>query len=48
MGYGSINHPVDRDPLCGYTGIIKDRCPQCNRLEGERYLLIELGELQAI
>ena len=34
MGYGSINHPVDRDPVCGYTGIIKDRCPQCNRLEG--------------
>lgn len=35
MGYGSINHPVDRDPVCGYTGIIKDRCPKCNRLEGD-------------
>ncbi|MEE0516176.1 MAG: anaerobic ribonucleoside triphosphate reductase, partial [Emergencia sp.] len=22
IGYGSINHPVDRDPVCGYTGII--------------------------
>lgn len=34
IGYGSINHPVDRDPLCGYTGIIGDVCPKCNRLEG--------------
>ena len=28
IGYGSINHPVDRDPVCGYTGIIGDECPQ--------------------
>ncbi len=34
VGYGSINHPVDRDPVCGYTGIIGDRCPKCGRLEG--------------
>jgi ribonucleoside-triphosphate reductase len=20
MGYGSVNHPVDRDPVCGYNG----------------------------
>lgn len=33
IGYGSINHPVDRDPLCGYTGIIGDVCPQCGRKE---------------
>jgi ribonucleoside-triphosphate reductase len=33
IGYGSINHPVDRDPICGYTGIIKDSCPLCGRLE---------------
>ena len=33
IGYGSINHPVDRDPVCGYTGIIGDRCPKCGRLE---------------
>jgi len=33
VGYGSINHPVDRDPVCGYTGIIDDACPSCNRLE---------------
>lgn len=31
IGYGSINHPVDRDPICGYTGIIGDVCPQCGR-----------------
>lgn len=34
IGYGSINHPVDRDPVCGYTGIIDDICPKCGREEG--------------
>lgn len=33
IGYGSINHPVDRDPLCGYTGIIDNECPMCHRTE---------------
>jgi ribonucleoside-triphosphate reductase len=33
VGYGSINHPVDRDPLCGYNGIINDTCPKCGRRE---------------
>ncbi len=33
MGYGSINHPVDRDPVCGYNGIIGDTCPKCGRAE---------------
>ncbi len=33
VGYGSINHPVDRDPICGYTGIISEVCPRCGRLE---------------
>lgn len=33
IGYGAINHPVDRDPVCGYTGIIDDVCPQCGRTE---------------
>lgn len=31
IGYGSINHPVDRDPVCGYNGIIGDICPKCGR-----------------
>ncbi len=35
IGYGSINHPVDRDPVCGYTGIIGDTCPKCGRGEDE-------------
>ena len=33
IGYGSINHPVDRDPICGYNGIIGDTCPGCGRKE---------------
>lgn len=33
IGYGSINHPVDRDPVCGFNGIIDDVCPQCGRTE---------------
>ncbi len=35
VGYGSINHPVDRDPVCGYTGIIDNECPHCHRKEDE-------------
>ncbi len=33
IGYGSVNHPVDRDPVCGYTGIIDNQCPCCGRTE---------------
>lgn len=33
VGYGSINHPVDRDPACGFTGVINDECPRCGRTE---------------
>ena len=35
IGYGAINHPVDRDPVCGYVGVIKDTCPRCGRKDGE-------------
>ena len=35
IGYGSINHPIDRDPVCGYTGIIADVCPGCGRRESD-------------
>lgn len=35
IGYGSINHPVDRDPVCGYNGIINDTCPCCGRSEAD-------------
>lgn len=37
IGYGSVNHPVDRDPVCGYTGIIKDECPHCHRQDRRSY-----------
>jgi ribonucleoside-triphosphate reductase len=35
IGYGSINHPLDRDPECGYSGVINDVCPGCGRNEDE-------------
>ncbi len=35
IGYGAINHPVDRDPVCGYVGVINDVCPKCGRKEFE-------------
>lgn len=35
IGYGSINHPVDSDPVCGYQGVIEDECPKCGRKEGD-------------
>ncbi|MEG2571051.1 MAG: anaerobic ribonucleoside-triphosphate reductase, partial [Clostridia bacterium] len=35
IGYGSINHPLDRDPVCGYRGIIGDECPACGRTEDD-------------
>ena len=45
IGYGAINHPIDRDPVCGYTGIIDDVCPRCGRHEGEGVPLSKLREL---
>ena len=45
MGYGAINHPIDRDPICGYTGIIGDVCPRCGRREGEGVPLEKLHKL---
>ena len=35
IGYGAINHPVDRDPVCGFVGVIGDVCPGCGRHEFE-------------
>lgn len=35
IGYGAVNHPVDRDPVCGHTGIIGDVCPSCGRQEND-------------
>jgi len=45
FGYGAINHPVDRDPVCGYVGIINDVCPKCGRKAGEGVPVDKLKEL---
>lgn len=45
IGYGAINHPVDRDPVCGYNGIIGDVCPRCGRKDGEGVPLEKLQKL---
>ncbi|MCI8612315.1 MAG: anaerobic ribonucleoside triphosphate reductase [Clostridia bacterium] len=37
IGYGSVNHPVDRDPYCGYTGVIGETCPKCGRKENDEH-----------
>jgi len=42
IGYGSINHPVDRDPICGFSGVIKDNiCPVCGRNEDDSDIKFE-------
>lgn len=46
VGYGSINHPVDRDPVCGYVGVIGDVCPRCGRRSGESISPEKLAELR--
>lgn len=48
IGYGSINHPVDRDPVCGYVGIIGDVCPRCGRREGEEIPPERVEELRKL
>ena len=45
IGYGAINHPVDRDPVCGYVGVIGDTCPRCGRKTGEPVSVEKLKEL---
>lgn len=46
IGYGSINHPVDRDPVCGYVGVIGETCPRCGRKAGEPVTDELLAELR--
>ena len=46
VGYGSVNHPVDRDPVCGYNGVIDNVCPRCGRREGEPVSIERLNELR--
>ena len=42
IGYGSVNHPVDRDPICGFSGVIDGNvCPICGRDENESDIKFE-------
>lgn len=45
IGYGAINHPVDRDPVCGYVGVINDVCPGCGRHEFEEIPIERISEI---
>ena len=48
IGYGAINHPVDRDPVCGYVGYFPDGvCPRCGRREGEGVPVSKLLSLRS-
>lgn len=44
IGYGAINHPVDRDPVCGYVGVIGDVCPGCGRREFDSVPIERINE----
>ena len=48
IGYGSINHPVDRDPVCGFVGVIGDVCPRCGRSEGHAISQEKIEELRKL
>ena len=45
VGYGSVNHPVDRDPACGYSGIINEECPRCGRKESQASPFIRIRRI---
>ncbi len=46
VGYGSINHPLDRDPVCGYVGVIGDVCPRCGRRENEPVIKTKIDAIR--
>ena len=46
MGYAAINHPVDRDPVCGYVGVIGDICPGCGRRAYEGVSVEKVSEFK--
>ena len=47
IGYGAINHPVDRDPVCGYVGVINDVCPKCGRREFEGVPMEKINNIES-
>ena len=46
IGYGAINHPVDRCPICNYTGVIGDECPRCGVHEGQELTEEEVDNIK--
>lgn len=48
VGYGAINHQVDYDPVCRYSGIIDDVCPRCGRRDGEPMTLEKYNEIKRL
>ena len=48
IGYGSINHPVDRDPICGYVGVIGQVCPAAAAARASRFSRTHQGAAQAV
>jgi len=48
IGYGAVNHPVDRDPVCGYVGVINDVCPRCGRRNFEGVPAEVISNLEGI
>lgn len=46
IGYGSVNHPVDRDPVCGFSGIIGDVCPGCGRRDVNETPFVRIRKIQ--
>jgi ribonucleoside-triphosphate reductase len=45
-GYYAVSHPVDRDPVCGYVGVIGNVCPRCGRRDGEGISEEKLAEIR--
>jgi len=48
IGYGAVNHPVDRDPVCGYVRVINDVCPRCGRRNFEGVPAEVISNLEGI
>ena len=48
IGYGAINHSVDRCLQCGYEGIINEgeACPKCGNVESVSHLRRITGNLK--
>lgn len=45
IGYGAINHPIDRCPICGFVGVIHSTCPKCGRTDRKGVAVDKLKSL---